>query len=194
MTNLVVKFFPLCAILFSAFACVSPAALNQLGFLIVPMLGFIMLGMGATLSVSDFVKAAKDPRGILIGLFLQFLLMPLLAYVTGKILRLPEELFIGLVMVGTVAGGTASNVIAYLAGGNVALSITMTACSTIAGIILTPFLSWLYLGKTVEVPAFAMFESIVFVVAIPVACGLVINRLCRKNPPRCIYRPHQGHV
>lgn len=181
MTNLVVKFFPLCAVLFSAFACVFPGTLNQLGFLIVPLLGFIMLGMGATLSVSDFIKAAKDPRGVVIGLVLQFLLMPFLAYVTGKMLRLPEELFIGVVMVGTVAGGTASNVIAYLAGGNVALSITMTACSTAAGIFLTPFLSWLYLGKTVEVPAFAMFESIVYVVVVPVACGLLINRLCRKK-------------
>ena len=181
MTNIIVKFFPLCAVLFSAFACVCPGALNKLGFLIVPLLGFIMLGMGATLSVADFIKAAKNPRSVVIGLVLQFLLMPLLAYLTGKLLHLPEELFIGLVMVGTVAGGTASNVIAYLAGGDVALSITMTACSTAAGVFLTPLLSWLYLGKTVSVPAFAMFESIVYVVAVPVACGLLINRLFRKK-------------
>ena len=181
MTNWVVKIFPLCAVLFSVFACIFPGALNQLGFLIVPLLGFIMLGMGATLSVADFAKAAKNLRGVLIGLFLQFLLMPLLAYLTGKLLQLPEELFIGLVMVGSVAGGTASNVIAYLAGGNVALSITMTACTTAAGIFFTPLLCYFYLGKTVDVPVFAMFESIVCVVAFPVACGLIINRLCRKK-------------
>ena len=83
-------------------------------------------------------------------------------------------------MVGTVAGGTASNVIAYIAGGDVALSITMTACSTAAGIVLTPLLSSLYLGHTVHVPAWAMFESILFVVALPVSLGLVVNRLCRR--------------
>ena len=117
----------------------------------------------------------------MIGLFLQFLLMPLLAYLTGKILNLPEELFVGLVMVGSVAGGTASNVIAYLAGGDVALSITMTGCSTVVGIFLTPLLCHFYLGRTVAVPVYAMFESIVCVVAIPVACGLLINRLCRHK-------------
>ena len=112
---------------------------------------------------------------------LQFLLMPLLAYGIGLALRLPKEQFIGLVMVGTVAGGTASNVIAYLAGGDVALSITMTACSTVAGIFLTPLLSSFYLGQTVQVSAWDMFKSILVVVALPVSLGLVINRLCRKH-------------
>ncbi len=181
MTNLVVRIFPLCAVVFSIFACVFPGALNRLGALIVPLLGVIMLGMGATLSFADFVKAAAKPRAVVIGMVLQFLLMPLLAFVFGKLLGLPEELFIGLVMVGSVAGGTASNVIAYLAGGDVALSITMTACSTVLGIFLTPLISSLYLGKTVEVPIVAMFESILCVVAIPVAAGLLINRLFRKR-------------
>ena len=181
MTNFIVKIFPLCAVIFSAFACVCPGALNRLGFLIVPLLGFIMLGMGATLSPADFIKASRNPRAVLIGLFLQFSLMPLLAYCIGKMLALPEELFIGLVMVGTVAGGTASNVITYLAGGDVALSITMTACSTVAGIFLTPLLSSFYLGKTVDVPVWAMFESILYVVAFPVACGLAVNRIFKKQ-------------
>ena len=181
MTNLVVRIFPLCAVIFSLFACVFPGALNRLGALIVPLLGVIMLGMGATLSLADFVKAAAKLRAVVIGMVLQFLLMPLLAFIFGKFLGLPEELFIGLVMVGSVAGGTASNVIAYLAGGDVALSITMTACSTVLGIFLTPLISSFYLGKTVDVPVFAMFESIVCVVAIPVAAGLLINRLFRKK-------------
>lgn len=181
MTNLIVKVFPLAAVIFSGFACMFPAALSPLGHWIVPILGLIMLGMGATLSGRDFIDAAKNPKAVGIGMLLQFTLMPLLAYCVGKLLNLPQEQFIGLVLTGSVAGGTASNVITYLAGGNVALSITMTACSTAAGIILTPLLSSFYLGKTVPVPAGAMFQSILLVVALPVTIGLLINKVFRKH-------------
>ena len=181
MVNLTVKIFPLAAVLISILACVRPQWFAPGKGLIEPLLGIIMLGMGTTLSVRDFQNAAKRPRAVLIGMVLQFLLMPLLAFAIGHALRLPKEQFIGLVMVGTVAGGTASNVIAYLAGGDVALSITMTACSTVAGIVLTPLLSSLYLGQTVHVPAWAMFRSILCVVALPVSLGLVINRFCRGH-------------
>ena len=179
--DLAVKIFPAGAVLFSLYACIHPAWLCRLGFLIVPLLGAIMLGMGATLSITDFASAIKKPKAVATGLVLQFLLMPLLACATGKLLNLPEEQYIGLVMVGCVAGGTASNVITYLAGGDVALSITMTACSTAAGIFLTPLVSTLYLGKTVELPALEMFKSILLVVALPVSSGLLINHLCRRK-------------
>lgn len=181
MTNRFVTIFPLCAVLFSVFACIFPQLLTPLSFLIEPLLGLIMLGMGTSLAVDDFARAVRRPKAVLIGMSLQFLLMPLLAYGIGLALRLPKEQFIGLVMVGTVAGGTASNVIAYLAGGDVALSITMTACSTVAGIFLTPLLSSFYLGQTVQVSALDMFKSILVVVALPVSLGLVINRLCRRH-------------
>ena len=181
MTNLIVKIFPLAAVLVSAVACKWPHLLMPGKPLVEPLLGVIMLGMGTTLSVRDFQSAAKRPRAVLIGMILQFLLMPFLAFVIGHALGLPKEQFIGLVLVGTVAGGTASNVITYLAGGDVALSITMTACSTVAGIVLTPLQSSLYLGQTVHVPAWAMFRSILYVVALPVSLGIVINRLCRRH-------------
>lgn len=181
MTNMMIKIFPLCAVLISVFACIRPQELSSLGFMIIPLLGIIMGGMGAALSWRDFVNAAKNPRAVIIGMLLQFILMPLIAFAVGHLLNLPREQFIGVVMVGTVAGGTASNVIAYLAGGNVALSITMTACSTIMGIVMTPLLSMLYLGQTVHVPALDMFKSILLVVAFPVGCGLLINRLCHKH-------------
>ena len=181
MTNLTVRLFPLCALLISVFACIWPRPLASLGFLIVPMLGVIMLGMGTTLSPADFVAAAKRPKAVLTGMLLQFLLMPLLAWLTAHLLHLPKEQFIGVIMVGTVAGGTASNVIAYLAGGDVALSITMTACSTVGGIVLTPLITSIYLEETVRVPAWAMFQSILLVVALPVSLGLLINRFCRKH-------------
>ena len=181
MTNLIVKLFPLAAVLVSAIACQWPQLLTPGKPLVEPLLGVIMLGMGTTLSVKDFRSAAERPRAVLTGMTLQFLLMPFLAFVIGHALRLPKESFIGLVLVGTVAGGTASNVITYLAGGDVALSITMTACSTMAGIVLTPLLSSLYLGQTVHVPAWAMFRSILYVVALPVSIGIVLNRLCRRH-------------
>jgi BASS family bile acid:Na+ symporter len=181
MVNLIVKIFPLAAVLISVFACKWPGLLTPGKPLVEPLLGVIMLGMGMTLSVKDFQNAAKRPHAVLIGMTLQFLLMPLLAFVIGHALRLPRDQFVGLVMVGTVAGGTASNVITYLAGGDVALSITMTACSTAAGIVFTPLLSSLYLGQTVHVPAWAMFKSILCVVALPVSLGIAINRLCRRH-------------
>lgn len=181
MIALTVKIFPLLAIVCSVFACIFPWILTPLGFLIVPLLGFIMLGMGATLSLKDFAASIKKPKAVFTGFILQFAIMPLIAYLIGHLLHLPKEHLIGLVMVGSVAGGTASNVITYLAGGNVALSITMTVCSTIGGIFLTPLLSALYLGQTVEVPVWEMFQSILLMVALPVAIGLLINRLMRKK-------------
>ena len=181
MSSLIVKIFPVGALIISVLAYFYPQMLSGLGFLIVPLLGLIMLGMGTTLSLSDFAEALKQPRAVVLGMILQFGLMPLLAFLIGHLLNLPREQFIGLVMVGTVAGGTASNVITYLAGGDVALSITMTACSTLGGIVLTPLISAFYLGQTVRVPVWPMFESILLVVALPISLGLVINRLCRRH-------------
>ena len=179
MVQLTVAWFPLLAVLISLYAYFFPSFLQQFAFLVVPLLGFIMFGMGATLSLKEFSVAVRRPKAVLTGLVMQFAVMPLLAYGIGKVFQLPEEQFIGLVMVGTVAGGTASNVITYLAGGDVALSITMTACSTLAGIVLTPLLSALYLGQTVDVPAWEMFKSILLVVALPVGAGLAVNRFMR---------------
>ena len=181
MANLTVKIFPLCAVLISVFAYFCPGVLGKFDYTIVPLLAIIMLGMGSTLSVKDFLPAVKRPKAVLIGMALQFTVMPLGAFVIGKILNLPDNMFIGLVMTGAVAGGTASNVITYLAGGDVALSITMTACSTVAGIVLTPLISTLYLQQTVAVPAWAMLKSILLVVALPVSLGLVINRIMQKK-------------
>ena len=180
MSTVIVKLFPVCAVLISVFAYFFPAVLARFDNLIVPLLGFIMLGMGSTLSVKDFQNAFKHPQAVFTGLGLQFLLMPLLAFAAGKMFGLPTAQFAGLVITGAVAGGTASNVITYLAGGDVALSITMTACSTAAGIVLTPLISTLYLRQTVAVPAWAMFQSILLMVALPVSLGLVINHLLRK--------------
>lgn len=177
----IIHFFPLGAVFLSLVAYWMPEMFVPLQNLIVPLLGFIMLCMGATLSIKDFLLAIKKPKAVIIGVLLQFLLMPLLACGIGVILGLPKEQYIGLVMVGTVAGGTASNVITYLAKGDVALSITMTACSTLAGIILTPLMASLYLGTTVDVPVGEMFKSIFIMVALPVSLGLVLHILLKKH-------------
>ena len=178
--SFIIKVFPVAAIIVSLIAYCQPGLFSCFDYMIVPLLGLIMLGMGSTLSPEDFLRAAKNPRAVCIGLVLQFTLMPLLAFTIGKLLDLPLEQLAGMVMVGTVAGGTASNVITYLAGGDVALSITMTACSTAAGIVMTPLLSAIYLGTIVEVQPWAMFKSILMIVALPVTLGLIVNRLLRK--------------
>ena len=181
MGMLTIRIFPLAALLLSIFACLHPAPLDKLGSWIVPLLGIIMFGMGTTLSLKDFAEAVKRPKAVCIGFILQFTVMPLLAFSLGHLMRLPHEQLIGLVMVGSVAGGTASNVITYLAGGDVALSITMTACSTLGGIFLTPLLSSLYLGQSVDVPVLNMFKSILLMVALPVTLGIICNRLMRNR-------------
>ena len=178
--SFIIKVFPVAAIIVSLIAYCQPGLFSCFDYMIVPLLGLIILGMGSTLSPEDFLRAAKNPRAVCIGLVLQFTLRPLLAFTIGKLLDLPLEQLAGMVMVGTVAGGTASNVITYLAGGDVALSITMTACSTAAGIVMTPLLSAIYLGTIVEVQPWAMFKSILMIVALPVTLGLIVNRLLRK--------------
>lgn len=148
---------------------------------IVPLLGVIMFGMGLTLGPRDFVKVAKRPGHIALGTLLQFAVMPLAAMATGLIFALPRDLLIGLVLVGACPGGTASNVICYLARGDVALSITLTTVSTVLAVVLTPALTWLYVGELVPVPMAAMLLSILKVILAPVAAGVLINRLAGER-------------
>ena len=175
------QLFPLFAAGISVAAYFFPGVFTPMGGLVVPGLCVIMLGMGATLSPGDFAAVARKPRAVGVGMALQFGLMPLLAFAIGHALRLDATQITGMVLVGAVSGGTASNVMSGIAGGDVALSITMTACSTIAGVVMTPLLTRLYLGQSVPVPVGAMFLSILEIVAVPVALGLAINRLMRKR-------------
>ncbi|MCG8325884.1 MAG: bile acid:sodium symporter family protein [Thiotrichales bacterium] len=144
---------------------------------IIPLLGVIMFGMGVTLSVQDFKRVLQRPMSIALGLCLQFLLMPLLAWLISSGLQLSLPLMAGMILVGACPGGTASNVICYLARGDVALSITMTSVSTFLAILLTPLLTWLYLGERIPVPVQAMMISIFKIIIIPVALGVLVNHL-----------------
>lgn len=145
-----------------------------------PMLGVIMFGMGLTLSPHDFKVVLSRPKDILIGCLAQFTVMPLLAWLLAWCFSLPKELALGVILVGCCPGGTASNVITYLAKGDLALSVGMTATSTLLAPLLTPLLVWLMAGTMVDVDTVGMLKSIVYVVIAPIAIGL----LCQHFLPR----------
>ena len=145
-----------------------------------PMLGVIMFGMGLTLSPHDFKVVLSRPKDILIGCLAQFTVMPLLAWLLAWCFSLPKELALGVILVGCCPGGTASNVITYLANGDLALSVGMTATSTLLAPLLTPLLVWLMAGTMVDVDTVGMLKSIVYVVIAPIAIGL----LCQRFLPR----------
>ena len=141
-----------------------------------PLLGVIMFGMGLTLSPHDFKVVLSRPRDILIGCLTQFTVMPLLALGLTWAFTLPQELAIGVILVGCCPGGTASNVITYLAKGDLALSVGMTAASTLLAPLLTPLLVWAMAGTMVHVDTLGMLLSIVYVVIAPIVCGLLCQR------------------
>ena len=141
------------------------------------LLGIVMFGMGLTLKASDFKVVFSRPKDIIIGAVAQFTIMPLLAFALTKLFQLPPELAVGVILVGTCPGGTSSNVMTYLAKGDVALSVGMTGVSTILAPFLTPLLTKLYAGQTVDVDLLSMFLSIVKVVIVPIVLGCIINKL-----------------
>ena len=148
------------------------------------LLGAVMFGMGLSLRGRDFALVLRRPRDVAVGVAAQYVCMPLAAWAIAKGLGLPDEIALGVVLVGACPGGTASNVIAYLAKGDVALSVTMTACSTLLAPLATPAIVLLLAGKTVDVDALAMFLSIVKIVIAPVVAGVAINELLPRFAAR----------
>lgn len=144
------------------------------------LLMIVMFGMGLTLKFEDFKVVFTRPKDIIIGAIAQFTIMPLLAFLLSMIFKLPTELAVGVILVGTCPGGTSSNVMTYLARGDVALSVGMTSVSTILAPFATPLLTLLYAGQRVNVNAVNMFISIVQVVIIPIGLGFIINRFFHK--------------
>lgn len=177
MLRTITQLFPLWAVLFSLCAYFFPSVFVDLKSQIVPLLTIIMLAMGLTLKPKDFLNVVTNKKAIGIGLILQFSVMPLAALLVSLLLGFDPMLTIGMVLVGSVAGGTSSNVMCYLAKGNVALSITMTSISTLLGVVLTPLLVKLLAGQSVDVPAMSMLMSLVKIVLVPVSIGLLCNVL-----------------
>lgn len=159
----------------------------ELTRLIVPLIQIIMLGMGATLSVGDFARAFKMPRAVIAGFVLQFAIMPALGFTIAATFGFPKEVAAGVILVGACPGGVASNVMSYLAKGDVALSVTMTAFSTLAAPLMTPLAMTLLAGEYVPVSFNEMMVSIIKMIIIPVAGGLVLNHIL-KGRAQWLYR------
>ena len=138
----------------------------------------VMFGMGLTLSPKDFLMVLKRPREILIGGIAQFTSMPILAFLLGKLFGLDTALLVGVILVGTCPGGTASNVMTYLAKGDVALSVGMTSVNTLLAPILTPLITYWFLRTSIDIDVLTMFFSIIKVVSVPSGLGLFITKLC----------------
>ncbi len=153
---------------------------------VTPMLGIVMFGMGLTLKPSDFKPVLMHPKDILIGELAQFIVMPTTAWILCKLLNLPTDLALGVVLVGCCPGGTASNVICYLSKGDIALSVGMTAVSTIVAPIVTPALVLLLAGQQVNVDVWGMFMSIVQVVILPIILGFGVNHYFRRFTERIV--------
>lgn len=181
MTKNIIALFPVWAIVASIFAYFQPEMVVGYKSWIIPLLITIMFCMGVTLTIDDFKLAIKKPKIVGLTVVLQFLIMPLSAFLISKILGLSVELTVGMVLVGAVSGGTASNVMAYIAKADVALSITMTVVSTLLSVIVTPYLTLLYVGQSVPVPALNMLFSIVKLVFLPVLAGVIINYFLHKQ-------------
>ena len=149
---------------------IQPSVINYL-------LGVVMFGMGLTLNLQDFKIVFIRPKDVLLGCLAQFTVMPLLAWALARLFQLDEALALGVVLVGCCPGGTASNVITYLAKGDLALSVGMTGVSTLLAPFLTPLLTWALAGKSVNVDVASMFLSILWVVILPVVTGIVVKWL-----------------
>ena len=145
-----------------------PAVINYL-------LGVVMFGMGLTLNLRDFQIVFSRPKDVIVGCLAQFTVMPLLAWGLAQLFQLDEALALGVMLVGCCPGGTASNVITYLAKGDLALSVGMTGISTLLAPLLTPLLTWALAGKTVDVDMTNMFLSILCVVILPIVLGLLVK-------------------
>ena len=148
------------------------------------LLGAVMFGMGLSLRGRDFALVLRRPRDVAVGVAAQFLCMPLAAWAIARALGLPDEIALGVVLVGACPGGTASNVIAYLAKGDVALSVTMTACSTLLAPLATPAIVWLLAGESIDVDVVQMFLDIVKIVIAPVVVGVAVNELLPRFASR----------
>lgn len=178
--SLMAAAFPLWIVLGCFSAWFQPGAWTWFRPWIEPGLGVIMLGMGLTLRFADFAAVARTPRHIAIGVAAQFLVMPFAGWAISHAFRLEAGLAIGLILVSCCPGGTASNVICYLARASVPLSVLMTMCSTLAAIVATPLLTRWLAGAWLPVDAWALFRSMIAVVLVPLVAGVTANTLLGK--------------
>ena len=167
-------------------ALAFPSVLGQVPTKVINyLLGVVMFGMGLTLNLKDFRIVFSRPKDVIVGCLAQFTVMPLLAWGLARLFQLDEALALGVVLVGCCPGGTASNVITYLAKGDLALSVGMTGVSTLLAPVMTPLLVWLLADKTVDVDVAGMLLSILWVVILPIVLGLTVKRLWPRLTDQC---------
>ena len=171
------KTFALWVLVFGLLGFWFPETFKSLGPWIPYLLALVMLGMGLTLSVKDFTGVLRYPKAVLVGVCAQFLVMPGLAWLLCRVFDLPPDLAVGVILVGACPGGTASNVMTYLARGNTALSVACTTVATLLAPVLTPFVFWLFASQWLQVDASAMFISVLQVVLLPIIVGLILKAL-----------------
>ncbi|AMX17259.1 bile acid:sodium symporter family protein [Acinetobacter pittii] len=180
-TQFIQKTFALWVIIFAALALWQPEFFVWLKAYIPWILGIIMLGMGMTMTVDDFKGVLQSPKAVLIGVVAQFVVMPGLAFVLCKLFNLPPEIAVGVILVGCCPGGTASNVITYMAKGNVALSVACTSVSTLLAPVLTPAIFYLLASQWLKIDAASMFISILQVVLLPIVVGLILRTWLKRQ-------------
>ena len=175
------KYMGILVLAAAVLALIFPSMLQQIRPTVINyLLGVVMFGMGLTLNLQDFKIVFSRPKDVMIGCLAQFTVMPLLAWGLARAFQLDEALALGVVLVGCCPGGTASNVITYLAKGDLALSVGMTGVSTLLAPFMTPFLTWALAGKSVNVDVVGMLLSILWVVILPIVVGLVVKWIWPK--------------
>ena len=175
------KYMGILVLAAAVLALIFPSMLQQIRPTVINyLLGVVMFGMGLTLNLQDFKIVFSRPKDVMIGCLAQFTVMPLLAWGLARVFQLDEALALGVVLVGCCPGGTASNVITYLAKGDLALSVGMTGVSTLLAPFMTPFLTWALAGKSVNVDVVGMLLSILWVVILPIVVGLVVKWIWPK--------------
>lgn len=180
-TQFIQKTFALWVVLFAGIALIVPEAFVWLKVYITWMLGIIMFGMGMTMTVDDFKGVLQSPKAVVIGVVAQFVVMPGLAYLLCQLFQLPPEIAIGVILVGCCPGGTASNVITYMAKGNTALSVACTSVSTLLAPLLTPAIFYLLASQWIEINAVSMLGSILQVVLFPIILGLIVRSVLKQK-------------
>ncbi|MDF7670403.1 bile acid:sodium symporter family protein [Orbaceae bacterium ESL0721] len=179
------RLFPLWAILCATIAYLLPDFFLPIRSQTSHLLMFIMFTMGVTLSIDDFKRVITKPKAVIVCTLLHYIVMPLSALLLAKLFTMRPELLVGMVLVGSVASGTASNVMIYLAKGDVALSVTISSVSTLVGVVMTPLLTYYLVGAAVEVPVWSMLMHIIQIVLIPIVLGLIVHHTLNPLVKKC---------
>lgn len=175
LSGIISKYMALIVIVVAAIALFVPDSFRWAASQVTILLGIVMFGMGMTLKTADFKLVFQRPREVFFGCVAQFTIMPALAWILAKAFSLPPELAVGVILVGACPGGTSSNVMTYLAKGDVPLSVSITMTTTILAPLVTPVLAWSLAGAWIEVSLKAMMLSIAYVVVLPIVLGICAN-------------------